>query len=289
MLVCVMGNPVVQYKLCGSTLALPLSHQLPEIRQRYPFYSSNIARISYCVKSKYPALTFIDIGANVGDTVAIVREIAEFPILCIDGDPEFGALLEMNAQGWQAVTVERTFVNTESGISAGKIERKGGTAHLVLDEVVDATIQSKTLASILRRHPQFERSKLIKLDTDGMDCKILIGAKDLLKVMKPVLFFEYDPYYSEKFGQDSFEVFEILRELGYSKLMIFENTGHYLISIDLSSEILLQDIHHFFSGWHGQRYCDICAFHLEDEDIWSAARSMEMKSATQAKPDAHRI
>lgn len=37
------------------------------------------------VQQKYPDLSLIDIGTNVGDTVAIVRQDAHYPILCVEG------------------------------------------------------------------------------------------------------------------------------------------------------------------------------------------------------------
>src|SRR5215468_3310141 len=67
------GDPVVQFDLDGSKMLAPLSHELPLTRKRLPCYSANLGRIAAQVKGKYPDLTVIDIGANIGDSAAIVR------------------------------------------------------------------------------------------------------------------------------------------------------------------------------------------------------------------------
>jgi hypothetical protein len=38
-------------------------------------------------QAKYPNLTMIDVGANVGDSIAIVR--VDVPILCVEGEDHF--------------------------------------------------------------------------------------------------------------------------------------------------------------------------------------------------------
>ena len=47
----------------------------------------------------------IDIGANVGDSVVIVRDVSDAPILCIDADPRFHRYLKINTANLSDVTV----------------------------------------------------------------------------------------------------------------------------------------------------------------------------------------
>ncbi|MBD2129906.1 hypothetical protein NDI39_22750 [Microcoleus sp. ZQ-A2] len=92
-----MSAPLISYKIAGFNLLLPFSHQLPFILKTYPLYSSNLARLAKYVKEKYEHLKFIDIGANIGDSIALLRKEAVFPILCIEGDEQFLSALEKNA------------------------------------------------------------------------------------------------------------------------------------------------------------------------------------------------
>jgi FkbM family methyltransferase len=274
----------VFYRLHGTELSIPLSHNLPYIKKRYPDYSTNVARIATVVKQKYPELTLIDIGANIGDTVAILRASAYFPILCIDGDRYFYSILCENARNWPDVVCINSFVGNETKSFVGKIESVAGTAHLLEDLGSGQRIEMKMLSEILRENRKFANAKMIKVDTDGFDCKILKSELELLKALKPVLFFEYDPYFFTKANDDGFKIFSDLKEIGYGKALIFENTGEYLIHVDLRNVALLEDIHEFYSGWSASRYCDVCIFHDDDSDLFIQARQNELayfKSATR--------
>lgn len=271
------GDPIVSYNLDGLEISIPLSHNLPLIRKTYPYYSTNIGRISCVLRAKYPDLTLIDIGANVGDTVAILRHQAHYPILCIDGDKHFFSILKKNAENWIDVELVNSFVGDTTSRFLGKIETMGGTGHLMEDQHSSQQIEIRKLSDILYEHPRFENAKMIKIDTDGFDPKILKSELVLLLVLKPVLFFEYDPYFFGKIKDDGFQIFQALKDIGYKAALVFENTGEYLISVELDNNLLLEDIHQFYSGWKAARYCDICVFHEEDSDVFAQARLNEIK------------
>lgn len=128
----------------------------------------------------------------------------------------------------------------------------------------------------LKRHNNFLKSKLIKIDTDGFDCEILIGSLDLLSQIKPVIFFEYGPYYLRKFKSDEFEIFKKLRNIGYKAAIIYNNIGEYLVSIRLKNKEIIEDLNNYFSGRNGSQYCDICVFHKEDFDLFKRIRNLEL-------------
>ena len=84
-----VADPLVVYNLDGTNLSIPFSHQLPLYRDKYPQYSKNLGRIAKQVLAKYNDAGIVDIGANIGDSVAILRNQTECPILCIDGNEQF--------------------------------------------------------------------------------------------------------------------------------------------------------------------------------------------------------
>ena len=275
-LVRLLNDPLVSYNLDGSDILLPLSHKLPFFRKCLPHYSTNVGRIASVLKVKYPDLALIDIGGNIGDTVAILRNRAYFPILCIDGDKYFFSILSENVKNWADVDLVNSFVGDTTGNFSGRIEILGGTGHLVEDQHSNQKLEIKKLSNILRENPRFANAKMIKVDTDGFDCKILKSELVLLEALKPVLFFEYDPYFFEKFKDDGFRIFHDLKAIGYKAALIFENTGEYLLHVNLDNDLLLEDIHQFYSWWGGKRYCDICVFHEEDLDVFRQARLNEI-------------
>jgi FkbM family methyltransferase len=65
----------------------------------------------------------IDIGANVGDSVAIVREQSDYPILCIEGNETYFQILEENLRrgAYASVMAVNVFVATYTGELIGRL------------------------------------------------------------------------------------------------------------------------------------------------------------------------
>ena len=260
-------DPVVTYQIGHVTLQMPLSHQLPYFRIRFPQYSLNIGRIGAAIQQKYPNLSLIDIGANVGDTVAIVRQDAHYPILCVEGSPVYLPLLHRNVDRLRDVEIEAAFVGGTSGLVAANVRMSDGTAYLAMGGSDHGTISLRSLDEILTRHPTFEIAKLVKSDTDGMDCQIIAGAADYLASARPALYFEYDPDLTARAGANAIRVFDVLDAAGYRYALVYENTGDLMLLLDLQDKRLLSDLDAFFTGRNGGRYADICAFHATDSDL----------------------
>jgi FkbM family methyltransferase len=270
------SDPTVEYRFCGATLRIPLSHDLPLNRRAFPLYSENLGRIAAHLSEKFGAFPVIDIGANIGDTVAIIHQYTQPPILCIEGEPKFARLLAVNvASKLPSPVIEPSFVGRGGGALASLVH--DGTARLVNCTAGDgAIIRTKGFEQILDEHPSFQASRLLKIDTDGMDIDILNSAYDWISRQKPVLFFEYDPDLQRAHGDDGLELLGRLRDAGYHRVLVYENIGDYMFSAELGNETLLSELHEFFSGWQSKRYCDLCVFHREDEDIAQALRRCEM-------------
>ena len=232
-----LGDPTVRYRVGAVELELPLSHELPFYQHDHPRYDRQLGPIAAELGGPV-----VDVGANVGDSAAAIRAESDVPILCVEGDPGFFALLERNARAIGGVELEQALVE---GPARGLLQRGAGTAHVVEGE---CELPSKPLAQILDEHPAFARPALIKLDTDGMDVPILLANLALLERIRPVLFFEYDPH----LGADP-DVFERLREAGYATADWYENTGEHVATLELPGHL-----HELYVGHGGARYADVC-------------------------------
>lgn len=269
-----MGDPIILQNINGSQLFLPMSHALPRILRRHPDYSSNIGRIACAMHRKYRDLSMIDIGANVGDTVAMVYRYTNIPVLCIDGDARYFKLLEKNAVNWIDVEIELAFVSAVSGPINGRLDCRNGSGHFI-SELGNIT-QSKTLDEILDRHPRFVSSKLIKIDTDGFDTLIIKAIGSLIDGVKPAIHFEYDPHFLCNNDPNGFEIFNFLRAHGYMDALVFENTGAFREIVDLSDGVRLKGLHAELEGRGGARYIDVCAFHPEDLEVFTTFLADEL-------------
>jgi len=271
-------DPLVRCNIAGFSLALPFSHnRLATAVNSHSQYSSNVGRIARCVLQKYSDLRLIDIGAYIGDSIAFLRKEAEFPILCIEGDELIFPILKRNAALFPDVDTLKAYIGEENKSIEATVVQKIGSGHLKRKKSLQAqnTVQINKFSAVLKDKPDFVHAKMIKIDTDGFDCKVLQGALDFLTCAKPIVFFEYDPFFLSKQGDDGISVFSRLYEIGYRNLLIYDNFGNFMLSTAVNNSSLLKEIHLYFSGWKGKRYCDICVFHQEDTGLFEEAKNKE--------------
>jgi FkbM family methyltransferase len=282
-----MGDPLVNCQIGGFQILVPYSHQLPFILKLYNQYSSNLPRIAKIVqKEKYEDLKFIDIGANVGDTVALLRKEAEFPILCIEGEEQFFSILEKNATKFDQVDIVKVYLGEENQDIGVDVEKIGGTAHLNQKEGGNNSVAIRKLSEVLKTKPSFLKSKMLKTDTDGFEGKVLRGAIDFLAAAKPVIFLEYAPDYLLLQNEDGLSIFKTLETLGYKNLLVYENVGDFMFSTSVDNVRQLEEINLYFTAHQRNAYCDICVFHSEDDDLFEKVRKSEIEFSSKLKSHA---
>lgn len=279
-----LRDPPVRIEVNGWRLEAPLSHALPLIRRTYPLYNTNLGRLAAAVERSYPGSGMIDVGANIGDSVAFVRPQTSMPVLCIEGAESFYPILVRNLAQFPQTEPVRALVGETSGVIAGELVASAGTGHLQSSpQTSEGANRTRRLGEILDEHPRFWSAKLFKTDTDGFDTKILRGAADVLERSKPVLFFEYDPFFLARQGESGPAIFPFLSARGYRTAVVYENTGDYLLTLSLDDQRLVEDVHEFYSGRGGERYCDLAVFHADDERLGEEFRASEIAFYRQAR------
>ncbi len=273
-----MYDPPHTYNIGDKTIRLPLSHDLPAIMHDHPQYNYNLARLVGYVAEAYPSTRVIDIGANVGDSVAFIKTVADVPILCIDGQPDFVKYLKWNTEGYSNVYVCNTLVGSENGSVSLSLKSSKGTARL---EAGGNTVSMRTLADILTEFPDFMDSRMIKTDTDGFDTIILRGIEQHLRGVQPVLFFEFDPHLIKNNGDDAFSFMNFLEECGYKYFIFYTNVGDYLVSLTADDKKVINELIHYFSGRKLDLYADVCAFTGKDEALFETISRKEIEHFRQ--------
>jgi FkbM family methyltransferase len=267
------SDPIVCYRHAGFDLLLPLSHQLPYYRLWFPEYDLALGRLAKAVAERYPQGSVVDIGANVGDSAAVVRAVCALPILCIEGEPRFFALLERNAlRLGPAIHLARALVGDGSASAPASLTSRAGTARLVEGQV---ETRLESLESILAREPALPPPALVKIDTDGFDCRIIESNGPLWERCKPTLFFEYDPAFYPA-SWDPQRMWDALVSIGYERLLAYENVGDFLVSLRLEDAATLRDLHEHFSGRRSLRYLDVCLFHARDRSLAASFHEGEL-------------
>jgi FkbM family methyltransferase len=238
-------------------------HHLRDALQVYPSYALNIARIAKHLTAFYPDLCVIDIGANIGDTVAVIRSAVDIPIICIEGDETYYDYLVKNAVQFLNVTTHKCFLGDIEQTLAGDFVTKTGTLYITPEG--GKAIQLVTLDRFLQSTPTSGRLKLLKIDTDGYDAKIIRGGSQYIREFKPVIFFEYDRPTQENAREKGLDVLEALQAYGYDLILFYDNVGRYVCSSNLNNAEFLKEMHAYISKRRGLiTYYDICVFHGSD-------------------------
>lgn len=266
-------DPLVTTRIGNQNIKIPFSHPLRENVIVHPQMNYNLARIIKYATEIQSNIKVIDIGANIGDTVAYIKNYTDAPVLCIDGDDKYIEILKENVAQYNNVSVCKTFVGQETKEIFGELKKERGTG-IVTESSNKMSI--RTIENILEEFPAFNDSKVLKIDTDGFDTVILKGCKNYLLKQKPVLFFEFDPHYISK-NDDTFSIVPYLKECGYKHLIFYMNNGDYLLSADIEQEHLFNELIHFFSGRGVTLYTDICAFTPDDKVLFEKTVEKEIE------------
>jgi len=220
------------------------------------------------VQSKYPGLRVIDVGANLGDTAAVIKSYADVPIICIEGDEHSYVLLEHNTRAFKEVTCIQAFLGARGETSQVVVEKEGWNTTLVPSNGEGRELSFVTLDSLLAATTASKNCKLLKIDTEGFDGAIIRGASTLIEQTKPVTLFEYNRNCMGRIGEDGLSTFRLLEAMGYRAVMFYESTGRFMLSTTLSSHDLIDQLHEYVDGYNASMgYMDVCVFHTEDDDL----------------------
>jgi FkbM family methyltransferase len=243
----------------------------------FPNYMAELGRIASMVYGKYPGMTAVDVGAHVGDTASIIRSGCPAPIVCIEGDPSQGRILAMNAARIGGVTVKPLYLSDRSGRAAVTVAKAGSNSTLLPPGMAGlaTAVEFATLDEALQ-DTGLERIKLLKIDTEGFDPKVLRGSERVLRTGRPAVIFEHNRENLSAIGEDDTSSFLQLERAGYDSVLLWDAFGRLILGTRLSQRQIVEDLHAYvgFDNVHlsEARYVDVCVFHSQDEDI--AARCL---------------
>jgi FkbM family methyltransferase len=278
-----LGTTKLQHQqVAGATLLMDRSHSLPFNAKHYPEYNLNIGRLARAVQYAHKDAVMIDVGANIGDTVAYVRQLATIPIICIEGDRDFYSLLKKNISQFEKVSAYNFLLTDSSTDQKFVLAKKEGTASL--QEINSHPANAApvvTLSAFVSDHAlPIDNIRLIKIDTDGWDVKILRGASEILERSHPALFFEYDTEFMKGANESGLDAFRLLREKGYRIVLFYDNLGRFMLSSSLEDELLLRQLNRYIDWYRGAfKFFDVCVFHQTDQQL--AHKFIESESAPE--------
>jgi FkbM family methyltransferase len=232
-LIRLLNDPACSLPIHGRILKLPLSHALPIYLNNHPFYDRLPQRISECIHLKRGRLCCIDVGANIGDTIAAFYTHDSDTFLAIEPNPRFRKLLSANFGENANVTVVSEVCSSASGQTTIAIHEKAGTASLVQADS-GTTMTRRSLDEIVDDHSFAKDANLLKIDTDGHDFEVIEGSKRLLSQNLPVVLFECDAFENTNYVEDCIRTLNAFKQSGYNHFLLYDNFGNLMGQYSLS-------------------------------------------------------
>lgn len=272
-------NGDILLQIGNMELLLPPEHALPSFINSYPNYSRNLSRIANYLGLYYPFFSIIDVGANIGDSVALLLEnsASNVHIYSVEGNPAFLPYLKHNVSSMSNVTIFETYLSDTLGVDRGGLLNENGTARIAQDEQSNK-ITFMTLDELSVLNTEFGQSKLLKIDTDGFDLKIIRGGLKYISKINPVLFFEYDFDFLTSIGDDAFSTLKTLYEIGYEHMLVYDNFGRLLFCLHNFDFLIFEQLTNYIEGKKGAiDYYDLCFLHKNDKWLFDDIQKREIE------------
>ncbi|MGD9948924.1 MAG: FkbM family methyltransferase [Desulfobulbus sp.] len=207
------------------------------------------------------AIRVLDVGAAIGDTILLLH--ANLPealsaFVCVEGDPEFFGYLSRNLSCLANGRLLNVLLSDREGPIPQLVRIHSGTA----SAQGTANSRATTLETEI-----VEDIDVIKIDVDGFDGRVLMGARDLLKRCHPAVIFEWHPILCQQTGNNWTDHFDVLIGCGYTKFVWYSKFGkfsHFTFNYSFDEVAALAEycLGEIEADWH----YDIIALH-ESIDI----------------------
>ena len=202
------------------------NHQLGNYKI-YPDLNSQLGRLAVAIFTKYPEMTVIDVGANVGDTVAVLKSVVDIPVIAVEGDEVCCTYLEKNICQFQNVYIIKKFLGEKSHNAKVNLENTGWNTTIIPGESGNKEVSFSTLDEVfVSAGFSTHQVKLLKVDVEGFDTIVLRGAIEIIQEYKPVLFFEYNRRNMKVIKEDGLSTILSFANSGYSKIIFFDHKGN---------------------------------------------------------------
>jgi FkbM family methyltransferase len=261
-----LANISVDLKIGNTRLKTPLNHPSVFWSILYPIVNTNLSRLSSIISKEKYGSKFVDIGANVGDTWAILRSACpDNKILLIEGDAASYKWLKINTAEDLKSTLFNGFIGANDNNYVFLGSGNGSSGLLIQDDANKSNKELHSLDEVINL-TKFENISLIKVDTDGFDTLIIRTGIQTLSKNKPLLFLEIQPYHLLR--NDNFNEFlEFLISLRYKYLILWDSNGRFLCDIDIDNNKLISQLLPYFNGSPESLFLDIAFINEGDKLI----------------------
>ncbi len=237
--------------------------------QLYPDLNSQLGRLALAINKKYEGFTVIDVGANVGDTIAVLKSAIDVPVIAVEGDELCYEYLERNTQQFKNVDLIKSYLGEKAQSVNVNLEHEGWNTTIIPGEEGTKQIIFSTLDEVIASAGFVDSLlKLLKVDVEGFDTIVLRGATEIIRKHQPVLFFEYNMKNMKAIQEDGLSTLLSFEKFGYERIVFFDHKGSLVLATDLQNSEAVTYMHNYISSEKNLlAYFDICIFHRDDRAI----------------------
>ncbi len=269
-----------KYNIDGFKLDLGRNHKLPLLKYLYPMYDCFLPVLAELEQDASKIV--LDVGANVGDTLASMIKHTNAKFVCVEPTQYFYSLLKHNVEQMgeeyqKRVKTVNAYISSDTNKKYQSVISRGSAVMESTEH--DKGIDTRTIESIvyeLKVNPQ--DIFLIKTDTDGYDaeCIMTIGSRILINY--PILLY-WENQIDDKFQYSKFlEMVDFLNQCGYSDFFIFDAYGNYLVHIE--NQMAMKELESYLlriaekKSANGVRYFDILSCKSDQAEMCRKAIEM---------------
>lgn len=172
--------------------------------------------------------TVMDVGAFIGDhTIAYRKKVGDSgKVIAFEPNHESFECLKFNMEKFDNVELRKEALSDEvCKIQLTEPDDNAGRAY--------AKKNKKGIKCITIDSLNLDRLDFLKIDAEGFEHKILKGAIETIKRLKPVILVEIVNDYLLKNGTSNNDIFIELIELGYDYRNIYKEQSLYEVHVDV--------------------------------------------------------
>jgi len=254
---------------CGNfELQAPASHLLADLRPPQPYRDRCVGISAKHLAEKYTGGTLVDIGANIGDTAAIMATYVQNKLVLIEASDYYFELLSRNARQFpNEIILVKAMVGDGQKVM-GTLNYWGGTASFHESTDIGKEVITRRLGDMAD-----EKTCFVKIDTDGFDFRIIDNSIDWLALVRPGVLFENQIRTTADLAASNRTLAKLQRG-GYAFFVVWDDAGLHVLSTE-SLQALTDLNRYLFKIWQGEgrspiNNYDVLCLHRRDEDVYGS-------------------
>jgi FkbM family methyltransferase len=263
----------VRFELHGYELAVPSRHvllryQAPGSDEYQPYREQGLIQVVTALEQLHRRGVAVDVGANIGDTLAIIARYGTLDIFCVEPSDFFLPYLRHNIARHFADRAKAAdwFITAHDDEPGQALYHWGGTA-----KPIDRPYSElSAIMPIGRLFSEVTDVALLKVDTDGGDLAIIEGCLDVQAPTFPI-YFELEITTADQ-GEAKASCtraqrfFSRMTDAGYQQAFVWDDPGRFYGRIDLSADMAVKNLLNYLTQLRHRPIWgfDICLTHNSD-------------------------